>query len=176
MKKRTVLGLAVLGTVVASVAAGIKYANMKKALRTGQVDGWIQEVTGGLVPYEIKSTIPVPAYIEDDASKIYFRFSDADLTTLSVTTQSFKDTVQAIAAHEMGHAVDPRLQLMQKRIHTAIRFKDYDTYKRLVLKREEVAWRRGLTYAPNKDFFNKYNKTNMRSYAIQLGLQKGEFK
>jgi len=180
MKKRTVLGLGLglvgLGAVATSLVAGVKYAKMKKAIRTGQVDGWIKEVTGSLVPYEIKSDIPTPAYIEDDRSKIYFRLSDEDLIQLALTKQSFKTTVQAVAAHEMGHAIDHDLEDIQEIVHQAIRERDYDTYKEMVLERERRAWRLGRQFAPDQAFFDKFNKNNLRAYALRITVEKGAWK
>jgi hypothetical protein len=176
MKKRTVLGLAVVTGVVGSLVAGVRYANMKKALRTGEVDGWIQGVLGDIVPYEIKSDIEVPAFIKDDKSMVYFRFSDADLMTIAMNPQSFKDTVQSIAAHELGHALDPELESIQEYVHHCVRTQDYDGFRRQVMDREQRAWDIGRQYAPNKKFFDKFNKQNMKVYAMQIGLQKGAFK
>lgn len=173
--KKVLKAVAVVGAVVLPVVAGVRYANMKKALRKGQVNQWIDEVLDSTVDYEITPHIPVPAYIEDDKSKIYFRFNEQDLITLACSPQSFKDTVQALAAHELGHALDNFLGTLQKQIHLAQTLSDYDTYKRLVLEREQRAWNIGRDKAPNKAFFDTFNKRNMQVYRQVLATEKAAF-
>lgn len=167
---KLVLGAVGLQAVMVGVAA-VRYAKIKHDLRTGKVDGWIKDVVGD-VPFEIKSTIPVPAYIEDDASKIYFRLSNEDLMMVAASTVSFKTAIQAIAAHEKGHAVDEVLTIRQDFVKKALMRRDYEEYSKQVIRREKAAWELGREFAPNKKYFDSYNKANLKAYRAQLLVEK----
>lgn len=176
--KKVLVGVGVVIGIPLSVitipAVGIRYAFMKRAIRTGKVDGWIQEVNS-YIPYEIKDTIPAPAYVEDDKSKMYIRISDQDLMSAAIAPIRFKTAVQAIIAHEVGHVLDEDLDYIQQVIQQHIRNRNYESYRSMVLYREQRAWELGKKVAPNKAYYEKYNKTNMAKYKELMALEKPEW-
>lgn len=167
--KKVSLGLGLL-SVGASVVSGYRLARAKRAIQSGTVDGWIKEITGN-VPYEIKSTIPTPAYIEDDKSKIWIRLSDNDIAQMALGTTSFKVAIQSILAHEMGHYLDNKLEAIQEDVYKALRKKDTTLYRNAVLERETRAWAKGRALAPNKKYFDAYNKLNLKVYNQHLDAE-----
>lgn len=149
--------------VVSETKMALKLANMKKQIANGTVDKWISESTKGIVPHKIDNSISHVAYLGDD-KVIYLRLNDEDLLSALKSRYSFKDSIQVVIAHEMGHVIDPHLEMRQKRIDTAITFNDKETACQLILEREKVAWHLGEQFCKNTSFYKEYNQLNMKTY------------
>lgn len=140
-----------------------KLAKIERQVLNGTVDKWITEVTGGLVEHKIDDSISHVAYLGDD-DVIYIRLSSSELVELAGSNEPFKDLVQAIIAHEMGHFVDPDLQHRQTLIDSAINLNDGRSFNSLVLEREHAAWELGKQFSKNLSYYDKYNQLNLNLY------------
>lgn len=172
MNKLAKLGFVLTGAAAAlTVAQGVRYALCKKAIKEGKVEAWIKEIVKD-IPVEIDAHSPSPAYITDDKSKIVIRLSDEDIILASAQLVSFKTVVQSLAAHEYGHALDPRLEDRQLIIKGAVMRGDFETYAKEVIHRERLAWELGKPFAPNKKYFDSFNENNLKIYDFQIQSSK----
>lgn len=171
---KLIKGLAVVGAGLA-VAKGIKtkqrYDIAKQQLEDGTVDTWIQEVVGDTA-YEIEPLLGVTGLCTADQSKIYLRLSTEDLLSVALANVDFKDAVQAVAAHEKGHAVDEEIPTLLQQEKELKEKGDIEGYASVVLYREQRAWDLGKQFLSNHTYYNKFNKNNMQAYKINLLLER----
>jgi hypothetical protein len=138
------------------------------------MESYINEVLGD-VPFTINPDLPCPAVCLDDQSAIVFKAWDKTMAiqlAAASKNQTFKQSIQAMAAHEKGHYVHAHMKEVQRRIIEAFYDEDYDRYRTLTLHREKRAWELGREFAIDKDYYEGFNKTNMYLYEIKLQSDK----
>jgi hypothetical protein len=177
MKKTTMVlgGIGLVGLGLAAVGAITVKLRVRAIMKdVPNMDAYIKEVLGD-VPYEVQEGLHVPALCKDDQSAIVFKAWDKDMAlqlAASPSKQTFKQSIQAMAAHEKGHYVDKYLSFYQECIMEAYLKGNYRMYKDFVLKREMRAWELGRPFAIDKDFYEGLNRNNMRLYEIKLDTEK----